>query len=63
MSGDYGSSGGGASSKRMQQTQAQVDEVVGIMKVNVEKVRRRNTTAWTQLHLGLLARTSLGEGE
>ncbi|KRY09523.1 Synaptobrevin-1 [Trichinella patagoniensis] len=29
-------------SKRLQQTQAQVDEVVGIMKVNVEKVLERD---------------------
>ncbi|KAH7730515.1 SNB-1 protein [Aphelenchoides avenae] len=28
--------------KRLQQTQAQVDEVVGIMKVNVEKVLERD---------------------
>ncbi|KAL3078376.1 hypothetical protein niasHS_012037 [Heterodera schachtii] len=35
---------GGArpSNKRLQQTQAQVDEVVGIMKVNVEKVLERD---------------------
>ncbi|CAL1295430.1 unnamed protein product [Larinioides sclopetarius] len=31
-----------ASSKRLQQTQAQVDEVVGIMRVNVEKVLERD---------------------
>ena len=31
-----------ASNKRLQQTQAQVDEVVGIMKVNVEKVLERD---------------------
>ncbi|RWS31165.1 vesicle-associated membrane protein 3-like isoform X4 [Leptotrombidium deliense] len=31
-----------ASSKRLQQTQAQVDEVVGIMKTNVEKVLERD---------------------
>jgi vesicle-associated membrane protein 2 len=31
------------SNKRLQQTQAQVDEVVGIMKVNVEKVLERDT--------------------
>uniref|UniRef100_A0A914CMN0 V-SNARE coiled-coil homology domain-containing protein n=1 Tax=Acrobeloides nanus TaxID=290746 RepID=A0A914CMN0_9BILA len=30
------------SNKRLQQTQAQVDEVVGIMKVNVEKVLERD---------------------
>lgn len=30
-------------SKRLQQTQAQVDEVVGIMKVNVEKVLERDS--------------------
>ncbi|XP_015607263.1 vesicle-associated membrane protein 2 [Cephus cinctus] len=32
----------GASSKKLQQTQAKVDEVVGIMKVNVEKVLERD---------------------
>ncbi|XP_077533665.1 neuronal Synaptobrevin isoform X2 [Haemaphysalis longicornis] len=31
-----------AASKRIQQTQAQVDEVVGIMRVNVEKVLERD---------------------
>lgn len=31
-----------ASSKRLQQTQAQVDEVVDIMKTNVEKVLERD---------------------
>lgn len=31
-----------ASSKKLQQTQATVDEVVGIMKVNVEKVLERD---------------------
>ncbi|KAF8796119.1 Vesicle-associated membrane protein 3 like protein [Argiope bruennichi] len=31
-----------AASKRLQQTQAQVDEVVGIMRVNVEKVLERD---------------------
>lgn len=30
------------SNKRLQQTQAQVDEVVGIMKTNVEKVLERD---------------------
>lgn len=30
-----------ATNKRLQQTQAQVDEVVGIMRVNVEKVMER----------------------
>ncbi|XKL59160.1 hypothetical protein PGB90_000176 [Kerria lacca] len=30
-------------SKRLQQTQAQVDEVVGIMRVNVEKVLERDS--------------------
>ncbi|CAG2111988.1 unnamed protein product [Medioppia subpectinata] len=30
------------SSKRLQQTQAQVDEVVGIMRTNVEKVLERD---------------------
>lgn len=34
--------GGRPSNKRLQQTQAQVDEVVGIMKVNVEKVLERD---------------------
>ncbi|KAI3379828.1 hypothetical protein SNEBB_009343 [Seison nebaliae] len=33
---------GGGGNKRLQQTQAQVDEVVGIMKVNVEKVLERD---------------------
>jgi len=39
-----GDQGGGSrpQSKRLQQTQAQVDEVVGIMKVNVEKVLERD---------------------
>ncbi|XP_011701875.1 PREDICTED: synaptobrevin-1 [Wasmannia auropunctata] len=32
----------GASNKKLQQTQATVDEVVGIMKVNVEKVLERD---------------------
>ncbi|XP_027193833.1 vesicle-associated membrane protein synaptobrevin isoform X2 [Dermatophagoides pteronyssinus] len=32
----------GSSSKRFQQTQAQVDEVVGIMRTNVEKVLERD---------------------
>ncbi|KAG7171302.1 Synaptobrevin-1-like [Homarus americanus] len=31
-----------AAQKRMQQTQAQVDEVVGIMRVNVERVLERD---------------------
>lgn len=31
-----------AASKKLQQTQAQVDEVVGIMKTNVEKVLERD---------------------
>lgn len=31
-----------AANKRLQQTQAQVDEVVGIMRVNVEKVLERD---------------------
>ncbi|XP_059490075.1 synaptobrevin-1-like isoform X2 [Neocloeon triangulifer] len=31
-----------AANKRLQQTQAQVDEVVGIMRVNVEKVMERD---------------------
>jgi len=31
-----------AAQKRLQQTQAQVDEVVGIMRVNVEKVLERD---------------------
>ncbi|VDO39155.1 unnamed protein product [Haemonchus placei] len=37
-----GSQGPRPSNKRLQQTQAQVDEVVGIMKVNVEKVLERD---------------------
>ncbi|CAG0896996.1 unnamed protein product, partial [Cyprideis torosa] len=32
-----------AASRRMQQTQAQVDEVVGIMRQNVDKVLERDT--------------------
>lgn len=32
----------GASANRLKQTQAQVDEVVGIMRVNVEKVLERD---------------------
>ncbi|CAI2353970.1 unnamed protein product [Caenorhabditis sp. 36 PRJEB53466] len=45
--GDAGAQGGSQggprqSNKRLQQTQAQVDEVVGIMKVNVEKVLERD---------------------
>lgn len=32
-----------AASRRFQQTQAQVDEVVGIMRTNVEKVLERDT--------------------
>uniref|UniRef100_A0A0R3RZA2 V-SNARE coiled-coil homology domain-containing protein n=1 Tax=Elaeophora elaphi TaxID=1147741 RepID=A0A0R3RZA2_9BILA len=36
------SQGARPSNKRLQQTQAQVDEVVGIMKVNVEKVLERD---------------------
>lgn len=35
-------SSGNASNKRLQQTQAKVDEVVGIMRVNVEKVLERD---------------------
>ncbi|GMR58535.1 hypothetical protein PMAYCL1PPCAC_28730, partial [Pristionchus mayeri] len=37
-----GGSQGRPQNKRLQQTQAQVDEVVGIMKVNVEKVLERD---------------------
>ena len=37
-----GQGGPRPSNKRLQQTQAQVDEVVGIMKVNVEKVLERD---------------------
>lgn len=33
----------GMASKRFQQTQAQVDEVVGIMRTNVERVLERDT--------------------
>uniref|UniRef100_A0A8C6ZQD2 V-SNARE coiled-coil homology domain-containing protein n=1 Tax=Nothoprocta perdicaria TaxID=30464 RepID=A0A8C6ZQD2_NOTPE len=36
------SAGGGQSHKRMQQTQAQVDEVVGIIRMNVDKVLERD---------------------
>jgi len=50
MEGGEGSATGGpklnpqqmAAQKRLQQTQAQVDEVVGIMRVNVEKVLERD---------------------
>ncbi|XP_034441336.1 vesicle-associated membrane protein 3 [Hippoglossus hippoglossus] len=35
-------SGAGSSNKRLQQTQAQVDEVVDIMRVNVDKVLERD---------------------
>ena len=41
--GDGDVEGGGGGSKRLQQTQAQVDEVVGIMKSNVEKVLERDS--------------------
>jgi len=40
--GDQAGGQGRPQSKRLQQTQAQVDEVVGIMKVNVEKVLERD---------------------
>ncbi|CAD5231491.1 unnamed protein product [Bursaphelenchus xylophilus] len=40
--GQEGQGGPRPSNKRLQQTQAQVDEVVGIMKVNVEKVLERD---------------------
>lgn len=50
MSGYGGTAGTGGppqqpyqSSKRLQQTQAQVDEVVDIMRVNVDKVLERDT--------------------
>ncbi|XP_010211875.1 PREDICTED: vesicle-associated membrane protein 2, partial [Tinamus guttatus] len=36
------SAGAGSSHKRMQQTQAQVDEVVGIIRMNVDKVLERD---------------------
>nr|XP_029709841.1 synaptobrevin isoform X5 [Aedes albopictus]XP_029733509.1 synaptobrevin isoform X4 [Aedes albopictus] len=36
------SSANGATANRLKQTQAQVDEVVGIMRVNVEKVLERD---------------------
>uniref|UniRef100_A0A3Q3WBS9 V-SNARE coiled-coil homology domain-containing protein n=1 Tax=Mola mola TaxID=94237 RepID=A0A3Q3WBS9_MOLML len=36
------SSGAGSSNRRLQQTQAQVDEVVDIMRVNVDKVLERD---------------------
>ncbi|KAK7586169.1 hypothetical protein V9T40_004045 [Parthenolecanium corni] len=42
-SGSSGSKGAPQGSKRLQQTQAQVDEVVGIMRVNVEKVLERDS--------------------
>uniref|UniRef100_A0A7E4VUJ9 V-SNARE coiled-coil homology domain-containing protein n=2 Tax=Panagrellus redivivus TaxID=6233 RepID=A0A7E4VUJ9_PANRE len=41
--GPPGQQGPRPSNKRLQQTQAQVDEVVGIMKVNVEKVLERDS--------------------
>nr|BAB88610.1 similar to vesicle associated menbrane protein, cellubrevin [Halocynthia roretzi] len=37
-----GAPAGGTSSKRLQQTQAQVDEVVDIMRTNVDKVLERD---------------------
>ncbi|XP_046731568.1 vesicle-associated membrane protein 3 [Silurus meridionalis] len=37
-----GASGAGGSNRRLQQTQAQVDEVVDIMRVNVDKVLERD---------------------
>lgn len=37
-----GSGNASVSNKRLQQTQAKVDEVVGIMRVNVEKVLERD---------------------
>jgi len=40
--GDAGQPQQSAGNKRLQQTQAQVDEVVGIMRVNVEKVLERD---------------------
>ncbi|XP_022119999.1 synaptobrevin-1-like [Pieris rapae] len=39
---NQGTSGPRVSDKRLAQTQAQVDEVVGIMRVNVEKVLERD---------------------
>ena len=41
-SGDAGQSSGKKGNSRLQQTQAQVDEVVGIMRTNVEKVLERD---------------------
>ncbi|CAF1171889.1 unnamed protein product, partial [Didymodactylos carnosus] len=38
----WATNGGGQASKRLAQTQAQVDEVVGIMKENVDKVLERD---------------------
>ncbi|XP_012678138.1 vesicle-associated membrane protein 3 [Clupea harengus] len=38
----YGSSGAAGGTRKLQQTQAQVDEVVGIMRVNVDKVLERD---------------------
>jgi len=40
--GDAGQPQQQGGNKRLQQTQAQVDEVVGIMRVNVEKVLERD---------------------
>ncbi|CAH0721720.1 unnamed protein product, partial [Brenthis ino] len=42
MDNPSGTSGPRVSDKRLAQTQAQVDEVVGIMRVNVEKVLERD---------------------
>ncbi|XP_011503466.1 PREDICTED: synaptobrevin, partial [Ceratosolen solmsi marchali] len=40
--GDFGVKQASVSNKKLQQTQAKVDEVVGIMKVNVDKVLERD---------------------
>ncbi|XP_076125228.1 vesicle-associated membrane protein 3 [Alosa pseudoharengus] len=39
----YGPSGAAGGNRKLQQTQAQVDEVVGIMRVNVDKVLERDS--------------------
>ena len=46
-----------AASRRFQQTQAQVDEVVGIMRTNVEKVLERDTKLSELVSLILLPRS------
>lgn len=56
-----------AAQKRLQQTQAQVDEVVDIMKTNVEKVLERDSKlselddrAGKKIYLCLIIRTTTG---